>query len=96
MLVHEGNEREKPDNYKTGQPVFFYNYTPGADIYSWDCGDWNYSEFKDPVHSFQKTEKYKIKLIAVTSEGCRDSMIVTDIFNQIEPEIWFPSYSVPI
>jgi PKD repeat protein len=78
-----------------GQPVYFYNYSRGAESYSWDFGDGTGSTSKDPDHYFSKKVKTNIKLLAQSSAGCADSTILKDAFRTGEPALIFPTAFSP-
>ncbi|MEY3369283.1 MAG: hypothetical protein RI973_2438, partial [Bacteroidota bacterium] len=53
--------------------VTFTNASQNASSYSWDFGDGNNSTEENPVHTYQQSGLYKVKLIATNSCGPRTS-----------------------
>ncbi len=78
-----------------GQPVYFYNYSRGAEGYRWDFGDSTTSEMPEPTKIYDGAGDYDIKLLAISDQGCKDSMILEDAFSAGEPEIVFPNAFTP-
>jgi gliding motility-associated-like protein len=78
-----------------GQPVYFYNYSRGAENYFWDFGDGGTSDLRDPSWLYNKAGDYNIKLKAVSEYGCADSMIIENAFAEKSPEIIFPNVFSP-
>lgn len=76
-------------------PVYFYNYSRGAENYLWDFGDGSTSNLKDPDHYFGKKARTNIKLLAFSEAGCSDSTILQDIFKEGEPVFIFPTAFSP-
>lgn len=88
-------DADLPENAESRDPVYFYNYSRGASTFRWDFGDGNTSDVKDPSHSYRSPGHYDIKLVAVSPEGCTDSLILSDVFTDVEPELIFPSAFSP-
>ncbi len=78
-----------------GLPVYFYNYSRGAESYLWDFGDGSSSGLKDPDHYFSKKSQTNIKLLAISEAGCTDSVILQDAFKEGEPVFIFPTAFSP-
>jgi PKD repeat protein len=76
-------------------PVYFYNYSSGADSYLWDFGDGTSSVFKDPDHYFSKKGTANIKLISYSSIGCSDSVNLKNPFKAADPVFIFPTAFSP-
>jgi gliding motility-associated-like protein len=76
-------------------PVYFYNYSRGAENYLWDFGDGSSSTLKDPDHYFSKKSQISIKLLAISAEGCADSALLKDAFKEGEPVFIFPTAFSP-
>lgn len=54
--------------------IKFQNNTKFADIYEWNFGDSSrFSSQFDPMHDYEDTGTYRVRLIASTNFGCRDS-----------------------
>jgi len=78
-----------------GQPVYFYNYSRGADRYQWDFGDGSTSNLKEPDHYFLEKALTHIKLLAISPKGCIDSTFLYDAFKDGEPAFIFPTAFSP-
>jgi gliding motility-associated-like protein len=55
-------------------PVYTTNQSRGATDYIWDFGDGSIYQVYEPVHHYQDTGRYDITLIAISSEGCKDTL----------------------
>lgn len=55
-------------------PVYTTNQSRGAVDYIWDFGDGSMYQVYEPVHHYQDTGRYDITLIAISSEGCMDTL----------------------
>ncbi len=54
--------------------VQFLNGSSGAAVAHWDFGDGKKNSFDwSPLHTYRDTGHYKVELIAISSEGCRDT-----------------------
>lgn len=73
------------ENTKTS----FTNLSVGATRYLWDFGDGETSTEVNPVHQFNKTDTFKVLLIAYNDADCADSII------QDVPIIILPLLDVP-
>ncbi len=76
-------------------PVYFYNYSKGADNYSWEFGDGTKSTESNPSHVYEVLGDYDIKLQATSHEGCIDSMILSNALNRENPIIRIPNAFSP-
>ena len=99
ILVYEVPEvdfkMEIQDLSEGGIPVYFYNQTKGASQYSWDFGDGGKSELSEPSWIYKDAGIYDIKLLAKSANGCLDSMILKNAFEEGSPEIIFPNAFSP-
>lgn len=77
------------------QPVYFYNYSRGADYYEWDFGDQHRSELSEPVHYYEKPGSYNIKLKAWNVHHCYDSLVILNAFSGTGDDIRFPNAFTP-
>lgn len=70
-----------------GQSLTFSNASTGATglIYRWTFGDGDTSSLKDPAHSYRAPGSYTIRLIAIDSSGCSDTLIKTNHINITRP-----------
>jgi gliding motility-associated-like protein len=71
--------------------IQFFNYTVANDLitsYQWTFGDGTSSTSAAPQHHFQQPGLYSIQLIAVSSNGCRDTATLIDGIKLLEkPDI---------
>ncbi len=71
------------------------NDTSGC-AYTWDFGDGNTAISKDVTHGYTELGKYDVTLLAVTANGCRDSLT---LYEEVEiigaGEIAFPNAFTP-
>lgn len=88
-------EMDVNDIPEGGRAVYFYNYSRGAERYIWDFGDATGSELEEPTKLYENGNNYKIKLIAINENGCKDSMVLSNPFSSGEPEIIFPNAFTP-
>lgn len=75
--------------------VYFYNYSKDAAYYLWDFGDGNTSEQMNPTHIYGQKDKYAVKLVAYSKEGCTDTLVLNNIFPDSDFFIRFPSAFSP-
>jgi PKD repeat protein len=86
----------KPDYQgNPAEGVYFYNYSRGASEYLWDFGDGTTSTDKEPMHSYTQEGSYDISLMAISSDGCIDSLILKDAFAESGVSISFPTAFSP-
>jgi len=64
-----------PGNTCFGFPFIPQNQTVGGSSYSWDMGDGVQYNIFEPIHSYTDTGNYVIRLIAISAEGCRDTLL---------------------
>jgi len=88
-------EFDEEVDISTGQPVYFYNYSKNAEYYQWDFGDNNISSLSDPVHYYEGTGSFDIKLKVWTANLCFDSLIVSNAFADQGYSIAFPTAFAP-
>ncbi len=53
--------------------VSFFNESTGADSYSWDFGDGDFSSLINPQHTYLATSVYTVTLVAVNNYLCNDT-----------------------
>jgi gliding motility-associated-like protein len=60
--------------------IRFTNTTTGTGsiTYNWDFGDGNSSVNPNPVHVYSTTGSFTVRLVAVSSNGCRDTVTVVN------------------
>ena len=54
--------------------VEFTNFSTDASSYLWAFGDGGQSTLVNPTHFYESGGKYRVSLLAVSTEGCRDSI----------------------
>jgi gliding motility-associated-like protein len=92
MALFEFDEDVKP---AANQPVYFYNYSRGADYYEWDFGDNHRSSQQEPVHFYQGPGNYHVKLKVWTDHQCHDSLVIYNAFTTREQPIEVPNAFTP-
>lgn len=75
--------------------ITFVNQSSGAVSYKWYFGDNSSSQLFAPTHKYNKQGKYDVALVAVSENGCTDSLSVQDTFTETECYIRFPNAFVP-
>ncbi|MFH2142833.1 MAG: PKD domain-containing protein [Bacteroidota bacterium] len=76
--------------------IDFSNLTTGTTEYLWNFGDDNYSTYINPDHYYQHIGSYFVELIAVSQNGCKDTVyntvIIKDEFTFYGPTAFSPDY----
>lgn len=76
--------------------AYFYNYSTGSVKYSWDFGDQNNSNIKDPVHIYTNTQLKTIKLKVWSEKMCQDSITIKTPFKKSNAnKLEFPTAFMP-
>jgi hypothetical protein len=75
--------------------ITFANESTGGAEYTWYFGDGSTSQLFAPVHKYTKQGKYNVTLVAVSENGCIDSLSVPDAFSETDCYIRFPNAFVP-
>jgi gliding motility-associated-like protein len=88
-------EMEVEEIQGAGRTVYFYNYSRGAESYEWDFDDGTFSGLEEPTRIFEEGIDRNIKLVAISPEGCKDSMTLENAFTVDEPELIFPNAFTP-
>jgi gliding motility-associated-like protein len=74
--------------------VSFYNMSLWAESYMWSFGDGDSSNIENPYHSYSNIQDYVVSLIAISSNGCIDTVyskiIVDDIYSLYVPTAFSP------
>ncbi len=74
--------------------IYFNNLSSYANFYIWSFGDGDSSNIEDPVHKYTQIQDYTVGLIAVSSEGCKDTVyskiVVEDVFTLYVPTAFSP------
>lgn len=66
--------------------VYFFDRSIGSpETYEWDFGDGTASAEKNPVHTYQNTGKYSVRLI-ISGKGLRDTVLKPD-YIEVLPEL---------
>lgn len=71
------------------------NYSSGAVRYRWDLGDGTVVSRFEPVHRYDKSGKYNIKLTVWSEHGCVDSVTVVNATGRTGYYIKFPNAFIP-
>ncbi|MCC6542112.1 MAG: PKD domain-containing protein [Flavobacteriales bacterium] len=78
------------------QPVFTYNLSSNASIYTWDFGDGSSSSEENPVHYYQAAGTYDVGLIANNAFNCPDTFLLEELVTATAAgEIQFPNAFTP-
>jgi gliding motility-associated-like protein len=88
-------EMDEEVELSPGQPVYFYNFSRGADFYAWDFGDRQHSNLEEPVHYYETHGNYDVKLKVWTLDQCYDSLTIMNAFTSTENSIRFPTAFTP-
>ncbi len=78
-----------------GEPVTFLNFSSGASVFKWNFGDGRESDTFEPIHSYGKPGKYNVSLIAISDNGCSDSVKIDNVLSGSEYYIRFPNAFIP-
>ena len=79
-----------------GDPIYVVNLSQGAEIYTWDFGDGNFSDEMNPVHYYQEEGTYTITLTANNQFNCPSSYTLQDaVFAEADGQIDFPNAFTP-
>ncbi len=71
------------------------NYSDNAVRYKWEFGDGRTSNAFEPVHQYEKSGSYNIKLIVWNDKGCADSASITYFSGGLLYFIEFPNAFIP-
>ncbi len=78
------------------QPVFAYNLSSNASLYTWDFGDGTSSAELNPVHYYQQAGLYDVMLIANNQWNCPDTFqLLEAVTANGAGEISFPNAFTP-
>ncbi|MDP4189819.1 MAG: PKD domain-containing protein, partial [Bacteroidota bacterium] len=84
------------DLYIPGDELRCYNTSEGAENWLWNFGDGTSSADFNGVHTYADSGVYNIKLVALSSYLCKDSVTITNAVHVIErSSIKFPSAFTP-
>ncbi len=75
--------------------VSFINLSTGASSFKWYFGDGETSEIESPVHVYEKYGKYNVSLVAMSENGCIDSVSLSDAFTDTGCYLRFPNAFTP-
>ena len=68
--------------------VSFTDLSTGAVIeWNWDFGDGTTSTDQNPTHLFPGTGLFTVTLDVLTSDGCRDTIVKTDVVQRFKPVV---------
>ncbi|MGB4776459.1 MAG: PKD domain-containing protein [Daejeonella sp.] len=66
----EGNFTANTTNVLQGGPIKFSPAVVGAEKYTWDFGDGNKSNTNEPIHYYNSSGTFTVKMTAYSSQGC--------------------------
>jgi PKD repeat protein len=69
--------------------IQFTNRVLANNNYTWSFGDTTFSSASNPVHVFNDTGSYTVKLIIRNGNGCIDSLIKTNYISIVKPFVSF-------
>lgn len=75
--------------------ITFQNFSTNAVKYIWKFGDGSSSALFEPKHTYSKYDNYDIGLIAVSENGCSDSVVINNAFSGSGYFINFPNAFIP-
>ncbi len=78
-----------------GDDITFINTSVGATSYVWHFGDGEKSREREPVHKYSSYGKYTVSLVAVSENGCADSLSIADAFSDTDCYLRFPNAFMP-
>jgi gliding motility-associated-like protein len=67
--------------------VQFNNTTTGATSYTWFFGDGQSSTTTSPSHTYSALGNYTVMLVAISSNGCRDTLVRTNYIRIAQPTL---------
>lgn len=75
--VKAGFTSSSPATCKAPVTIQFNNTStgPGSLTYTWDFGDGTKSTELNPVHTYTQSGSYSVSLVAVSPQGCRDTVL---------------------
>ena len=74
--------------------IEFKNYSLWADTYIWDFGDADSSSLENPIHKYLAVDDYIVSLVAISSQGCKDTAMQTIYVKEI-PTLYVPTAFSP-
>ena len=75
--------------------ITFYNNSKNATKYLWDFGDGHFSEEAEPVHHYSSEGPFNIVLKVWSPQGCKDTFVVKNAFENSMYYIRFPNAFIP-
>lgn len=90
-----------PKQVYTPDPVYFTNYSFGADLYNWQFGDGQTSDEYEPQHVYEQAGFYDIILQVSSEQGCSNADTLQSAVEVIEggtislPNVFTPSLDGP-
>ncbi len=88
-------EIQAPDQPSEDGTLQMINYSSGAIRYRLDFGDGTSSTAFEPLHSYQRTGTYNIKLVAWSEHGCTDTVTILNVTGRTDYFIRFPNAFMP-
>ncbi len=77
------------------EDIMFNNLSTDASKYIWYFGDGFSSEDFEPTHKYEKYGKYDVVLVAISENGCTDSVSIVDAFTDSGLYLRFPNAFTP-
>lgn len=88
-------EKSDDNSIQDGESISLRNYSEGAEKYIWSFGDGTISDLFEPRHKYDKAGNYDIRLVAVSPEGCADTVTKRNLFSSPGYHITFPNAFTP-
>jgi hypothetical protein len=88
-------EIRQEDISGTGDRVQFVNLSAGAVNYLWEFGDGTFSTLAEPQYRYERPGNYDVTLVALSENGCADSLVISDVFADNGMYIRFPNAFMP-
>ncbi|MBK5284970.1 MAG: PKD domain-containing protein, partial [Bacteroidia bacterium] len=70
----------------------FNNNSPGSTAWLWNFGDGDTSTAQNPLHTYNTSGSFTVTLIATSTSGCTDTIIMPNYISVIQPQA---NFSVP-
>ncbi|MCU0455928.1 MAG: PKD domain-containing protein [Bacteroidales bacterium] len=88
-------EKADEDTEQAVEYISFRNFSDGAEKYRWSFGDGTGSDLFEPRHRYNKPGNYDVRLIAVSPEGCTDTVTTINVASSPGYHITFPNAFTP-
>jgi len=83
------------NTFAPDEEISFINYSSDAVKFKWQFGDNNTSELFEPRHAYKSSGNYDISLVAISENGCSDTLTVSNAYSGSGYFITFPNAFIP-